>query len=43
MCEEPGVPCSLPVAVLNVAHVGRLAIANVRAFPSASEAVGVNV
>jgi hypothetical protein len=43
MCEAPGVPCSLPVAVLNVAHVGRFAIVNVNALPSASVAVGVNV
>jgi hypothetical protein len=40
MCEAPGVPCSRPVPVLNVAHVGRFAIANVSALPSASAAVG---
>ena len=43
MCEAPGVPCSVPVVGLNVAHVGRFAIENVSALPSKSEAVGVNV
>ena len=42
-CVAPGVPCNAPVVTLNVAHVGRLAIANVNALPSGSLAVGVNV
>src|SRR5262245_30173685 len=37
-----GVPVSRPVAVLNVAHVGRFAIANVSAPPSGSLAVGAH-
>src|SRR6185503_4277074 len=37
-----GVPCSRPVAVLNVAHAGRLVILKVSVPPSASLAVGVN-
>src|SRR5688572_4784406 len=42
MWEAPGVPCSAPVLTLNVAHVGRFAIANVNALPSKSAAVGWN-
>src|SRR5690349_4094973 len=38
-----GVPVRRPVAVLNVAHVGRFAIVNVSVPPSGSDAVGVNV
>ena len=38
-----GVPDSCPVAVLNVAHAGRFAIANVSVSPSPSAAVGRNV
>jgi hypothetical protein len=37
-----GVPLNRPVAVLNVAHAGEFAIANVSELPSASEAVGWN-
>ena len=37
-----GVPCRRPVLVVNVAHAGRFAIANVNVLPSASLAVGVN-
>jgi len=37
-----GVPMRRPVAVLNVAHVGRFVIANVSAAPSGSLAVGAN-
>ena len=37
-----GVPVSRPVAVLNVAQLGRFAIANVSVPPSGSLAVGVN-
>jgi hypothetical protein len=37
-----GVPESLPVVVLNVAHEGRLRIENVRGLPSGSRAVGWN-
>src|SRR5258706_4307152 len=40
MLLAPGVPCSKPVLVLNVAHVGRLAIENVNGSESASAAVG---
>ena len=36
----PGVPCSRPVAESNVAHDGLLAMLNVSAFPSGSEAAG---
>src|SRR6185295_1512446 len=36
----PGVPCSKPVLVLNVAQVGRFAIENVSGSESASAAVG---
>ena len=36
-------PCNAPVVTLNVAHVGRFAIANVNALPSGSLAVGLNV
>src|SRR5688572_1808022 len=43
MCADPGVPCSVPFAILKVAHVGRLAIAKVSVLPSASAAVGRNV
>ena len=43
MCAAPGVPCSVPFVELNVAHVGRFAIENVKALPSGSDAVGVNV
>ena len=42
MFEAPGVPCRVPFAELNVAHVGRFAIENVNELPSGSEAVGVN-
>src|SRR5690606_27622858 len=38
--ESEGVPLSVPFDVLNVAHRGRFATANVRRSPSASEAVG---
>ena len=38
----PGVPCSKPVEVLNVAHAGRFAMLNVSVLPSASAAVGRN-
>src|SRR5690349_11529999 len=37
-----GVPCSRPVVVLNVAHVGRFVMLNVNVPPSESLAVGVN-
>ena len=37
---DPGVPRSSPVAVLNVAHAGRLTMANVRLWPSGSVATG---
>jgi hypothetical protein len=37
-----GVPCNRPVAVLNVAHEGRLVIENVNGLPSGSDAVGWN-
>src|SRR5512141_3470785 len=40
MLVAPGVPCSNPVAVLKVAHVGRLAIEKVNGSESASAAVG---
>jgi hypothetical protein len=43
MCDAPGVPCSVPLVGSNAAHVGRFAIENVNAFPSGSDAVGVNV
>src|SRR5262245_38279915 len=43
MCAAPGVPCNAPFAVLNVAHVGRFAIANVSALPSGSAAVGTKL
>ena len=43
MFEAPGVPCRVPFAELNVAHVGRFAIEKVNALPSGSDAVGVNV
>jgi len=36
------VPLSRPVEVLNAAHDGLLAIENVSAWPSGSDAVGVN-
>jgi hypothetical protein len=42
MWDAPGVPCSAPVLTLNVAHVGRFAIANLNVLPSASAAVGWN-
>jgi hypothetical protein len=35
-----GVPLNLPVAVLNAAQLGALAIANVSVLPSASAAEG---
>ena len=35
-----GVPTNCPVAVLNVAHVGRFAIENVSGSPSPSAAAG---
>jgi hypothetical protein len=38
----PGVPCSRPVAESNVAHAGLLAMLNVNALPSGSDAVGWN-
>jgi hypothetical protein len=38
----PGVPETLPVDVLNVAHAGRPVTLNDSVSPSASEAVGVN-
>ena len=43
MCAAPGVPCNLPFVESNVAQVGRFAIENVSALPSASEAVGAKV
>jgi hypothetical protein len=41
-CVDVGVPRNLPVDVLNVAHAGLLVMRNVRAWPSGSDAVGVN-
>jgi energy-converting hydrogenase Eha subunit E len=38
-----GVPLSLPVVVLNVAHAGLLVILKVSALPSGSDAVGVKL
>ena len=38
-----GVPLKRPVEVLKLAHDGRLAIENVSACPSGSEAVGVKL
>ena len=40
---DAGVPLRRPVAVLNVAHDGLLAMENVRACPSGSDALGVKV
>ncbi len=37
-----GVPASRPVLVLKVAHAGRLAMLNVSALPSGSDAAGWN-
>ncbi len=36
----PGVPDSRPVLVLNVAHVGRLAMLKASVLPSGSDAAG---
>src|SRR5688500_11252388 len=40
MSSRPGVPDSLPVAVLNVAQDGRFWMLNVSALPSGSVALG---
>ena len=42
MWDEAGVPVRLPVALLNVAQAGFMAILNVSLLPSGSDAVGWN-